>query len=103
MKRGKGMAASPAQREKVRGLDCIVCGQSPCDPAHTISRAKGGDDDPRCVVPLCRPHHRAFDSQGFSILEFMEPDHREEIAYAVGLVGLLNALQLLTNERWMAA
>ena len=100
MKRGNGMQASPAQRAKVRGRTCIVCGQSPCDPAHTISRAKGGDDDPRCVVPLCWPHHRAFDSQGFSILEFMEPEHRLEIAYAVEKVGLINAFEQLARERW---
>ena len=101
MKRGKGMAASTAQREKVRYLDCVVCGQSPVDPAHTVSRALGGDDDPRCVVPLCRVHHRAFDSEGFSILEYLEPNHREEIAYAVMLVGLTRALRILTNARWV--
>lgn len=102
MKRGKGMAASPAQREKVRGQGCVVCDRSPVDPAHTVSRAKGGDDDPRCVVGLCRAHHRMYDSEGFSILEYLEPDYREEIAYAVQKVGLINAYELLTNERWQS-
>jgi hypothetical protein len=103
VKRGKGMAASPTQRAKVKEADCVVCGTSPCDPAHTVSRAKGGDDHYLCVVPLCRTHHRAYDSEGFSILEYLELDHREEIAYAVKLVGLYTALCLLTNQRWEAA
>ena len=100
MKRGKGFAASPAQRAKVRDERCVKCGESPCDPAHTISRAMGGDDDPRCVVPLCREHHRAYDTGQISILEYLEPRFREEVAYAVTLVGLVTALQQLTNERW---
>ena len=100
MKRGGGFKASPAQRNKVKDEVCLVCGLGPCDPAHTISRAMGGDDDPRCVVPLCREHHRAYDTGQISILEYLEPRWREEVAYAVMLVGLVTALQQLTNERW---
>lgn len=92
--------ASIAQRRKVAGQSCVVCGDSPCHPAHVIDRALGGDDDPRAVVALCPPHHRAYDTGRLSLLEHLEPRHREELAYAVSLVGLLAALRRLTNQRW---
>ena len=34
----------------------------PCDPAHLTPRSLGGCDDARCVIPLCRTHHRLYDS-----------------------------------------
>lgn len=44
----------------VKTLPCLICGVSPCDPAH-ISKGSGSGmgrkaDDNR-VVPLCREHH----------------------------------------------
>jgi hypothetical protein len=93
-------AASPAQRKKVRFEQCVVCEFPECDPAHTVSKAMGGDDDPRAVVPLCRECHRAYDTGTLSLLEHLEPSHREELAYAVQQVGMVTALQLLTNRRW---
>lgn len=95
-----GFSASKAQRAKVRDAECIVCGWHECDPAHLISRAKGGGDDPLDVVPLCRADHRGYDTGRLSILEYLEPNHREELAFAVKRVGLLTALQTLTNSRW---
>ena len=92
--------ASPEQREKVAGAKCIVCGVSGCDPAHLIDRSIGGDDDPRAVVALCRRCHRAYDEDGLSLLEYLEPDHRAELAYAVELVGMMAALRRITNKRW---
>jgi hypothetical protein len=94
--------ASPAQRKKVAELDCIVagCERTGCHPAHLIDRSIGGDDDPRAVVPLCGEHHRAYDSEGLSLLEHLEPGHRAELAYAVELVGVVAALQRITNQRW---
>jgi hypothetical protein len=99
--------ASTAQRAKIAGQDCIVLStpESPCGgpitPAHVVDRALGGDDDPRCVVPLCVNHHRAYDQGGLSILEHMEPRYRVEQAYAVELVGLLLALHQITGERYV--
>lgn len=96
--------ASPAQRAKVAELECLVtgCSRTDCHPAHLIDRSIGGDDDPRAVVPLCGSHHRAYDSEGLSLLEHLEPTYRAELAYAVELVGLVRALQRITNQRWRA-
>jgi hypothetical protein len=50
---------------------------------------------------LCREHHRAYDEERLSILEFLEPRFREELAYAVENFGLLTTLQRVTNSRWV--
>jgi hypothetical protein len=92
--------ASNAQRAKVRDRACIVCARGPCHPAHLIDRALGGNDDPRAVVPLCPSCHRLYDDGTLSLLEHLEPRWREELAYAVELVGMLAALQQITNSRW---
>jgi hypothetical protein len=93
--------ASPAQRAKVKGRACIVCAHpGPCHPAHLIDRSLGGGDDPRAVVPLCPLHHRLYDEHKLDLLGDLEPRYREELAYAVELVGLVRALQRVTNERW---
>lgn len=93
--------ASPAQRERIRGRVCVVCGSELVHPAHVIDRSIGGDDDPRAVVPLCPPHHRAYDDEkSLDLLPHLEPHYREELAYAVQLVGLVAALERITNEHW---
>lgn len=76
---GKGFAASPAQREKVRGMVCLGCGREAgaswtIDPAHVWPQSKGGCADPDCVVPLCRwiPDgsgcHQLFDEGALDLL-----------------------------------
>ena len=95
--------ASPAQRSKVRDLACLVCGGTPVHPAHVIDRSMGGDDHPDAVVPLCFLHHRLYDDGKLSLLEHLEPYYRDELAHAVRLVGLIAALQRITNERWAPA
>lgn len=93
--------ASPAQRSKVRLAPCLRCESlGPCDPAHLIDRSEGGGDDPRAVVPLCRMCHRLYDDGKADLLPHLEPYYREELAYAVELVGLIRALERITNERW---
>ncbi len=94
--------ASPAQRARVKGKACIVCAQGPCHPAHLIDRSLGGGDDPRAVVPLCPLHHREYDEAGLDLLRWLEPRYREELAYAVELVGLVATLRRVTNDRWAA-
>lgn len=93
--------ASEPQRESIRKKGCIVCGSTECDPAHIIDRLMGGDDDPRAVVALCRHHHRDYDDGHLSLLELLEPHYRAELAYAVETVGLITALERITNDRWM--
>lgn len=102
LKPGRGFAASPQQRRAVAGQVCLVCGRSPVDPAHLIPRGVTSvdQDDPLAVVPLCRRDHRAYDDGRLSILEYLEPRFREELAFAVKRVGLLSTLQRVTNERW---
>jgi hypothetical protein len=104
MKRGNGFAASTAQRVKVRELSCVVCADpnEKCDPAHLIPRTATsvGQEDPLAVVPLCRAHHREFDEGLLSLLEYLEPRYRLEVAFAVERVGLITALRRITNSRW---
>lgn len=93
--------ASPAQRDKCAGARCVVCGSDQnIDPAHLIDRSLGGDDDPLAVLPICRKHHRDYDEGGLSLLEYLEPDFRDEVAYAVKTVGLVRALERITNSNY---
>ena len=102
LKPGRGFAVSQAQREKARM--CIVCQADLVHPAHVIDRSLVPDDDgdPRRVVGLCPMHHREYDDGSLSILEYLEPHYRSELAYAVELVGLITALERITNQRWRA-
>jgi hypothetical protein len=95
--------ASPAQREKVKGAPCVVCGNyEAVDPAHLIDRSllTEGQDDPRAVISLCRTHHREYDDGLISVLEHLEPRHREELAFAVERFGLISTLNRVTGLRW---
>jgi hypothetical protein len=101
LKKGRGFAASPEQRAKVAGVRCIGCGDlERLDPAHVIPRSLGGCDHPDCVVPLCRPCHRAYDTGEFDLLPALEGIRRTELAHAVWHVGLVAALERITNCRW---
>lgn len=106
LRQGKGFAASPAQRLKVRDASCAVCGrdgfEATLDPAHLVSRAVGGCGEPLCVVPLCRVHHQLFDGGGMDLLPHLVKRWVPELQHALehlegDLVGLL---ERLTNERW---
>lgn len=99
--------ASPAQRLKCQGAACVVCRQGPCDPAHLIDRSLVSDigGDPRAVIPLCKGLdgcHRKYDDGGLSILEYLEPHHRTELAFAVERFGLAATYRRVTNERNIA-
>jgi hypothetical protein len=104
MKSGGAISpASPAQREKVKGRACIRCRiAGGCHPAHLIDKSLASDDDgdARAVVPLCPSDHREYDEGRLSLLEFLEPHYREELAYAVERVGLISALERIDNQRW---
>ena len=97
------MKASPAQRAKVKDALCVVCQRGPCDPAHVAPRAQGGCNDPLCVVPLCRPHHRAYDTGTLDLLPYLEPRRRDELAHALGHLGLVGLYRRVTNERQRVA
>jgi hypothetical protein len=94
--------ASPQQRLAVAGRSCLICGESPVDPCHLIPRGmlEDGQEDARAVIGLCRTHHRDFDQGRLSVLEFLEPHQREELAFAVYRFGLISTLERVTNQRW---
>ena len=100
LRRGATSSASDAQRAKVRGERCLVCDTRPVDPAHLVPRARGGCDDPDCVVALCRRHHRAFDRRELDLLPHLEPGHRRELSHALSHLSLLALLCRATGERW---
>jgi hypothetical protein len=90
------LSAAPGQRDKVAGRPCLVCGSvARVDPAHLIPRSLGGCDEPDCVVPLCRTHHRAYDTGRLELLPFLEPRWRVEVAHAVLHLGLIGAVRRL--------
>jgi hypothetical protein len=95
--------ASAAQRAKVRGLACLVCGGRPVDPAHLVPRSLGGCDHPACALALCRACHAAFDRGRLDLLPHLEPDHRAEPAHALSHLSLLALLRRLTGTRWAPA
>jgi len=100
LKRRPFTPASAAQRTKVKGARCLVCGShTPIDPAHLIARSAGGCDDALCVVALCRSCHRRYDSGALDLVAHLEPNHRAEAAHAVGHVGLAGALRRISGRR----
>jgi hypothetical protein len=94
------MAASQAQRAKIVGGACVVCGKTNgLTPAHLAPRGMGGCDHPDCVVPMCWAHHRAYDTGRLDLLPYLEPRWRTEIAHAVTHLGLISAYRRLTGGR----
>lgn len=93
--------ASPQQRAAVALKACVVCRESPTDPAHLIpvGMCPDGDGDPRAVIPLCRVHHREYDEGGLDLLPYLEPHFRAELAFAVERFGLLSTVRRVTNQR----
>ena len=92
--------ASPAQRAKVAGRACLVCGRRPVEPAHLVPRSLGGCDDPACVVPCCRVCHRRYDRGELDLLPHLEPGFRAELAHGLLHLGLVRLLRRLTGTRW---
>jgi hypothetical protein len=81
----------------------LVCGRRPVDPAHLVPRSLGGCDHPDCVVPLCRPHHRAYDRGQLDLLSHLEPRHRPELAHGLLHLGLMALLRCVAACRWAPA
>ncbi len=48
-------------REHIISQPCVVCNWWPVDPAHVLG-TRGARHGPEGLAPLCRRHHRAFDS-----------------------------------------
>lgn len=114
LKRGKPKRSgftptSKEQREKVKGAQCLGCGDcdvfggARIDPAHLCARAHGGCDDPLCVVPLCRRCHREFDDGDLDLLPDLVQVYVPELAHALEHYNgdLIALLQRLTGTRWV--
>jgi hypothetical protein len=102
LRRSAVSAASRAQRAKVAGRACIVCGGRPVDPAHLIPRSLGGCDEPDCTIPLDRRCHRAYDRRQLDLLPYLEPRYRAELAHGLLHLGLLGLLGQISGTRWLA-
>jgi hypothetical protein len=100
LRRTQPSPASEAQRAKVAGRACLVCGKRPVDPAHLVPRSLGGCDEPDCCVPLDRSCHRAYDRGELDLLPHLEPRFRVELAHALGHLPLLGLLRRVTGRRW---
>ncbi len=93
------MAATESQRAAVAGRKCIACGTDRrIDPAHLIQRSLGGCGYALCVTALCRRWHRAYDRGELDLLPYLEPGWREQVAHAVGHVGLIAALRRISER-----
>lgn len=43
--------------KKYHGMTCVICGKTPCDPDHIVTKGSGGPDEDFNIWPLCRQHH----------------------------------------------
>jgi hypothetical protein len=99
LQRTSAMAATESQRAAVAGRNRMVCGTDRrVDAAHLIPRSLGGCGHALCVTALCRPCHRAYDRGELDLLPYLEPGSREQVAHAVGHVGLIAALRRISGR-----
>lgn len=77
------LPASPAQRLKVIESRCVVCGRTRVDAAHLVPQRLGGCQSPDCVLPLCRTHHRLFDTGQLALVLYLGPKQKPELAHAL--------------------
>ena len=94
------------QRLKIRGLVCVVCGRDRhevlIDPAHLVSRALGGCDSAKCVVPLCREHHSEYDAGELDLSLHLTGTHVAELTHALEHMNgsLTRLLRHLSGKVW---
>lgn len=92
--------ASEEQRAKVAALACIVCDRKPADPAHLVPRKHGGCDHADCVIPLCRTHHRLYDSAQLNLGAHLGRSWRAERRHARGHVSAERLRRALAGRGW---
>ncbi len=96
------VAASPAQRRKVAGLGCAVCGRRPVDPAHLVPQRLGGCAHPACVIGLCRTHHRLYDIGELRLAPHLRRGFAAERRHALLHVGAAKLRRALAEGGWPA-
>lgn len=87
---------------------CRICGTHPAELAHIAGREYDKNEPavwdeerdgpwrpyrvaPSRVVPLCRDHHRSFDSWKLDLLRAMDADEQAQAVHDLG--GILQALE----------
>lgn len=111
MKRGKGFAASKAQREKVRDLPCVVCGrdrhEAEIQAAHVYPRRLQSCSCADGVVPLCSEDHSTFDdlNRPFDLLPYLAGRYDRELVHAVAEHGvpISYLLEQVSGVKWEPA
>lgn len=81
-------------------MNCVVCGRAPADPAHLVPRKLGGCDEPDCVIPLCRTHHRLYDHAQLRLDVYLGRGWRRERRHAVTHVSARRLRQALRGLGW---
>jgi hypothetical protein len=92
--------ASPQQRQKVARQRCVVCGRRPADPAHLVPQRIGGCKSPDCVIPLCRTHHRLYDSGRLALAPYLGRGFRRERAHALTHTSARKLKRALKGAGW---
>jgi hypothetical protein len=92
--------ASEAQRAKVAGQDCVVCGRRPCDPAHLVPQRLGGCAHRDCVIALCRTHHRLYDAAELPLAAYLGTRFSLERRHALTHVSPWPLCRALAGGGW---
>jgi len=53
----------------VKQLNCVACGRTPCENAHTANGGMGRKADASTIIPLCKPCHHDLHVQGRRVFE----------------------------------
>lgn len=88
LKRGRGLAASPAQQAKVRDLSCIHCGRDrhevQIQAAHVYPRRFATCDCAEGVAPLCAEGHGLYEEKKLDLLPLLLTNgYRRELVHAI--------------------
>ena len=65
------------KRAFVAAMPCLVCGYSPCDPAHVGTAGAGMKSGSERLVPLCGPHEMYVGVFDDAHLKLVDGHHRE--------------------------
>jgi hypothetical protein len=87
-------------------MGCVVTGaQEGVDAAHLVDRSLTtvGQDEPLAVVGLRRDLHRLYDDGKLDLLPYLAGRHDDAVGFAVERVGLITALERITNTKWTPA
>ena len=61
-------------KELIKSLPCMICGQYGVDAHHVPSRGAGGKDMIEDMVPLCRAHHTEIHKVGILSFAYKHKD-----------------------------